>query len=59
MKNSNIKQMLCHVIVVVLFSSVLYSQTIDGQFTTNITPPTYSVTITVNLQGTAGTAGVV
>jgi uncharacterized protein Usg len=45
--------------VVVLFSSVLYSQTIDGQFTTNITPPTYSVTITVNLQGTAGTAGVV
>ncbi len=54
MKRSSI-----YFILFILCSSNYFSQTVDGQFITNISPPTYSVTIAVNLQSGTGTAGVV
>lgn len=46
-------------ILLIFYSATFYSQTVDGQFITNISPPTYSVTIAVNMQSGTGSAGVV
>ncbi|MCZ7615898.1 MAG: T9SS type A sorting domain-containing protein [Ignavibacteriaceae bacterium] len=44
--------------ILILCSSKFYSQTIDGQFITNVNPPTYAVTIAVNMQSGTGSAGI-
>ncbi|HOJ06654.1 MAG: T9SS type A sorting domain-containing protein [Ignavibacteriota bacterium] len=53
------KRSFIFLMIIILYTPVYFCQTVDGQFITNISPPTYSVTIAVNLQSGTGTAGVV
>ena len=52
------RRYLIYLFFIVLYSTAINGQVVNGQFITNISPPTYSVTIAVSMQSGTGTAGV-